>query len=85
MPDTPAVVGTIASVLTISAFIPQALRSWRTKSTKDLSYGTVVLLVSQSAAWLSYGVLLRDPALMITNSVTAVCALLILTAKLRFG
>ena len=85
MPSLVASVGTVASLLTISAFIPQALRSWRTKSTRDLSYGTVVLLVSQSIAWLSYGILLRDPALIVTNSVTCVCAMLIFAAKWRFG
>lgn len=85
MPNAVVLVGTVASVLTISAFIPQAWRSWRTRSTRDLSYGTVILLASQSVAWLSYGVLLHDAALMVTNGVTCVCALLILAAKWRFG
>jgi MtN3 and saliva related transmembrane protein len=85
MPTLATLVGLTASLLTISAFVPQAFRSWRTRSTRDLSYGTLVLLVSQSVAWLSYGVLLRDPALMVTNSVTCVSAILILVAKVRYG
>ena len=85
MPSLLVSVGTVASLLTISAFIPQAFRSWRTKQTRDLSYGTLVLLVSQSIAWLSYGILLRDPALIVTNAVTCMCALLIFAAKWRFG
>jgi MtN3 and saliva related transmembrane protein len=79
-----AVVGALASLLTISAFVPQVIRSWRTRSTRDLSYGTLTLLVSQSIAWLSYGVLLRDFALIITNAVVCVFTILILVAKLRF-
>jgi MtN3 and saliva related transmembrane protein len=85
MPSLVSAVGVVASTLTISAFIPQALRSWRTRSTRDLSYATVILLVSQSIAWLSYGALLGDPALVVTNSVTGICAFLILGAKWRFG
>lgn len=85
MPNHVAVVGAVASLLTISAFVPQVIRSWRTRSTRDLSYGTLTLLVSQSIAWLTYGVLLRDPALIITNSVVCVFITLILAAKLRFS
>jgi MtN3 and saliva related transmembrane protein len=85
MPNHVAVVGAVASLLTISAFVPQVIRSWRTRSTGDLSYGTLTLLVSQSIAWLSYGVLLRDPALIITNSVVCVFVILILAAKVRFS
>lgn len=85
MPNLVTAVGSVASVLTISAFLPQVVRSWTTRSTRDLSYGTLALLVSQSVAWLTYGLLLRDPALAITNAATCVCAILILVAKLRFG
>ena len=65
--------------------MPQVIRSWTTKSTRDLSYGTLTLLVAQSVAWLSYGVLLGDPALMVTNGAVFVFGILILTAKFRFG
>ena len=85
MPSPTAVVGVVATLLTISAFMPQVFRSWRTKSTHDLSYATLILLVSQGAAWLSYGVLLGDLALMVTNSVVCVFAVLILVAKWRYG
>jgi MtN3 and saliva related transmembrane protein len=85
MPSSVAIAGAVATVLTISAFVPQVFRSWHTKSTRDLSYGTLVLLVSQSAAWLGYGVLLRDPALMITNTVVCLFSILILIAKWRYG
>ena len=85
MTNLAAVVGGAASLLTISAFVPQVLRSWRTRSTRDLSHGTLVLLVSQSVAWLSYGVVLGDPPLVITNSVVGLCTMLILAAKFRFG
>lgn len=79
------VVGGLASILTISAFLPQVIRSWTTKSTRDLSYGTLTLLVAQSIGWLSYGILLRDPALVVTNGATCIFAVLILVAKFRFG
>jgi MtN3 and saliva related transmembrane protein len=85
MPKLVTVVGSLASLLTISAFLPQVIRSWTTRSTRDLSYGTLTLLVAQSVGWLSYGVLLRDPALIVTNGAVCVFAILILAAKFRFG
>jgi MtN3 and saliva related transmembrane protein len=85
MPSPIAIVGTIASLLTISAFAPQVYRSWHTRSTHDLSYGTLILLVAQSVAWLTYGVLLTDPPLILTNAIVFAFAILILVAKRRFG
>ena len=85
MPSPIALVGAVATLLTISAFAPQVFRSWYTKSTRDLSFGTLILLVVQSAAWLSYGALLGDLALIVTNSVVCLFAILILLAKMRYG
>lgn len=85
MPTAVTVVGGLATLLTISAFVPQVIRSWRSRNTRDLSYGTLLLLVAQSIAWLTYGILLRDAALMVTNSVTCAFIILILVAKVRFG
>ena len=78
-------VGWAAGMITILSFVPQAVRVWRTRHTKDLSAGTFVMLVLQSAGWTFYGVLLHQSPIIWTNTFVLVLTLAILTAKLRHG
>ncbi len=60
------------------------VRTWRTKKTKDLSFGTFALLITAGVLWITYGVASGDVPVIATNvgMVTLNCA--ILAAKLRF-
>jgi MtN3 and saliva related transmembrane protein len=78
-------VGSAAGTITVLSFVPQAIRVWRTKRTQDLSFGTSVLLVVQSAGWTIYGVLVEQPPLIWTNSLVLAFTLFILAAKVRHG
>ncbi len=77
-------VGLAAAALTTTAFVPQALKAWRTRSTGDVSLGMFLMLTVGIALWLTYGILLADVPLLIANAVTLALALAILAAKLRF-
>jgi MtN3 and saliva related transmembrane protein len=79
------IVGSATGLITVLSFVPQALRVWRTKHTRDLSRGTFVMLVVQSAGWLTYGVLLGQTPMIWTNVCVLLITLSILTAKLRYG
>jgi len=65
-------IGYIAGVLTTLAFVPQVLRTFRTRSTEDLSFSTLVLLISGVALWLVYGLMLRATPVILANAVTLV-------------
>ncbi|HDL86698.1 MAG TPA: hypothetical protein ENH11_10325 [Candidatus Acetothermia bacterium] len=78
-------VGLVAGALTTSAFLPQALKAWRTRSTHDLSLSTFVMLTAGIVLWLAYGLLLQDPPLVIANAITLVFAAAILWIKARHG
>ena len=80
-----ALVGTVAGSITVLSFVPQAIRVWRTKRTQDLSIGTSILLVVQSAGWTTYGVLVEQPPLIWTNALVLFFTILILLAKLKHG
>jgi MtN3 and saliva related transmembrane protein len=80
-----SIVGSLAGLITVCSFIPQAVRVWRTKRTHDLSRGTFVMLVVQSAGWTTYGVLLGQAPIIWTNVCVLVLTLVILGAKLRHG
>jgi MtN3 and saliva related transmembrane protein len=84
MPIT-TLVGLAAALFTTTAFLPQVIRAWRTRSTRDLSYGTFVTYAIGLAMWLIYGVMIRDVPLMLSNGTTFLLALTILGLKLRHG
>ena len=78
-------VGYTAAVLTTAAYMPQAIRMWRTHSTHDLSLTTFLVLVAGIALWLAYGIAIGDVPLIGANLVTLGLAGTILYFKLRYG
>ena len=77
--------GMIAAVLTTAAFLPQVLRTWRTRSTSDISLGMFITYVTGILLWLVYGLMLGDIPLIASNAVTFVLSGAILLLKLRHG
>ena len=77
-------VGYLAGFLTVVSFLPQVLRAWRTKQTKDLSVGTFVILITAGVLWLVYGALSSDWPVIATNAGMVVLNGAILVAKLRY-
>lgn len=77
-------VGMAAALLTTAAFAPQAIKAWRSRSTKDISLAMFTLMVTGIALWLIYGILIEDVPLIMANAVTLILAGAILVAKIRF-
>lgn len=77
-------IGLIAGTLTTAAFVPQAVKAWATRSTRDVSLTMFLVLTVGIGLWLAYGLLTRDLPLIAANAVTIVLALAVLVAKLRF-
>jgi MtN3 and saliva related transmembrane protein len=78
-------IGASAATLTTCAFIPQALRVWRTKHTQDISLMMYAMFTLGVALWLIYGVLLGSWPIIIANCITLLLAGVVLAMKLRFG
>ncbi len=79
------VLGLVAAFCTTVAFVPQVVKTWKTRSTADISLGMFIVLVAGIALWLVYGALIGDLPLVIANAVTLVLAGTILFFKLRHG
>jgi len=77
-------IGLTAATLTTTAFIPQALKTIKTKNTKDLSLGMYLILTTGILFWLVYGILIRDFPVIIANGVTLFFALIILVNKIKY-
>lgn len=78
-------IGLVAAVCTTISYVPQVMKAWRTRSTKDVSAGMFVLLVVGVVLWLTYGLILEDLPLILANFITLCLAAVILLLKLRFG
>jgi MtN3 and saliva related transmembrane protein len=77
------VLGLLAAACTTLAFVPQAVKTWRTRSTDDLSLHMYLLFVVGVALWLVYGLALDSLPLIAANAVTLALAASILFVKLR--
>lgn len=79
--DVTGAVGSAAALLTTLAFVPQVVKTLRTRSTRDISLSMWVLFSSGVALWLVYGVLLDAWPVIAANAATLVLALTVLTVK----
>src|SRR5262249_25682854 len=77
--------GLVAATCGTVAFIPQVVQAWRTRSTKDVSLGMFLLLVTGLCLWLVYGFLTGDLPIIGANASTLVLAGTILVLKLHHG
>ncbi len=78
-------IGLLAGALTTVSLIPQLVKCWRTKSTRDISLGTYAILLLGVSLWLAYGLMISDVPLIVANSVSLVIAAAIIVLKLRHG
>lgn len=78
------IIGFIAAGLTTSAFLPQVIKTWRMKETRDISLWMYLIFTVGVSLWLSYGIIIRDLPVAAANGVTLILALIILIAKVRF-
>jgi MtN3 and saliva related transmembrane protein len=77
--------GYVAALCTTSAYVPQVLRVWRTRSTKDISLRMFLVLVTGLSLWLVYGFWRGEVPLIMANGVTLMLAATILYFKIRHG
>ena len=79
----PDLIGGVAAVLTTIAFLPQVIKSWRSRSTRDVSLGMFLILNTGIVLWLIYGLILESRPLIYANTVTLILTGTILMLKLR--
>jgi MtN3 and saliva related transmembrane protein len=77
--------GYAAGVITVASFLPQVVRAWRTRRTRDLSVVSLALLITAGSLWVLYGALSRDWPVVLTNSGMVALLLVLAGAKARFG
>ena len=82
--DTITVIGLIAGTLTTVSFLPQLLKIWQSRSTKDISLAMYVIISTGVLLWLLYGLFTGSLPVILANAVTLLIALSILALKIRY-
>ena len=78
-------IGFAAATLTTLSFVPQALKTIRSRDTRGISAGMYAMFTVGIALWLGYGLYLHSWPMIISNIVTFILSATILGMKLRFG
>jgi MtN3 and saliva related transmembrane protein len=78
-------IGFAAATLTTFAFLPQAVKVYKSRSTKDISLITFLATTCGISLWLTYGILIQSYPLIGSNIVSFCLASFILIFKLKHG
>lgn len=77
--------GYFAGALTTFSFIPQIIRIYKTKSAHDISLIFNMMFLIGILLWLTYGIMKKDPPIIIWNAMAAALSCTLLYAKIRYG
>ena len=78
-------IGYLAAVLGTICWLPQVIKTWRSRAVDDLLWATNLLLFVTVALWLTYGLIKGDAPLILSNVVGVLCIGAIRVTKLRWG
>ncbi len=79
-----SIIGLGAACCTTISFLPQAVKTIRTRNTSSISLSMYALFTLGTLFWLIYGILSHDVPVYLANGVTLVFAMIILAYKLRY-
>lgn len=78
------ILGYIAGILVVISLLPQTIKSWKTKSTKDLSLWRYIIYVLGLVLWIIYAIIINNAPVATMNSLGLLLALSILYLKIRY-
>ncbi len=78
-------IGYLAATLTTGAFIPQAIKTIRTRETHAISFWMYLAFTLGVVLWFFYGVALGSWPIIAANAVSFVLAATILALKVRYS
>ena len=77
--------GYFAAILTTLAFVPQLIKTLKTKKADDVSLITLIMFLTGVAAWIIYGIQISSKPILIANIITFLLNFLILVFKLIYS
>ena len=77
--------GYFAAILTTAAFLPQLIKTLKTKKADDVSLVTLIMFISGLGSWIIYGYEISSFPILLANIITFILNLLILISKIYYS
>jgi MtN3 and saliva related transmembrane protein len=78
------IIGLLAAFSTTVSFLPQAVKTIRTKNTSGISMSMYAVFTTGTLLWLIYGIMLPSFPVALANGVTFILASIILVYKVKY-
>ena len=79
------VYGYIAAILTTAAFLPQLIKTLKTKKAEDVSLVTLIMFICGLGCWIIYGYKISSLPILLANIITLILNLSILISKIYYS
>ena len=77
-------IGFFAAFCTTISFLPQAVKVYKSRSTKDISLYMFLIFTIGTSCWLIYGVIISSVPIILANAITLVLSFFILVYKIKY-
>ena len=77
--------GYFAAILTTAAFLPQLIKTLKTKKADDVSLLTLIMFLCGVVSWIIYGYAISSFPILMANIITLMLNFFILISKIYYG
>ena len=77
--------GYFAAILTTAAFLPQLIKTFKTKKADDVSLVTLIMFICGVGSWIIYGHAISSLPILIANITTFILNFFILFSKIYYA
>ena len=77
--------GYFAAFLTTAAFLPQLIRTLKTKKAEDVSLITLIMFIVGVLSWIIYGYKISSIPILVANLITFILNFFILLSKIYYS
>jgi len=78
------IIGYLGGIFIMISFIPQVIKSYKTKNVSDISLGLIVATLIGTVFWIIYGVLIRRMPIIVMNIIFGITVLYQLYLKIKY-
>ena len=78
------ILGYSAGAITSLTFLPQVIKTWRSRSAADISMMMFLIAAVNEVMWILYGVLLDNWVIILTNAIVLSMSMTMIYFKFRY-
>lgn len=79
------ILGYTAGAVTAFTFLPQVIKTWQSKSAKDVSLNMFLIAFANEIMWLAYGILLNNWVIISTNAAMLFMSGIMIWLKFKYN